>query len=53
MHKPCLSRLCNKFEPVIGRKKFKSEKYIEELKEQGHTTREGSIYQAHVKKNGD
>ena len=53
MHKPCFSRLCNKIESVVGRKEFKSEEYIEELKEQGHTTREGSMYQAHVKSNGD
>jgi hypothetical protein len=53
MPKPCFSRLCNKIESVVGRKEFKSEKYIKELKEQGHTTKEGSMYLAHVKKNGD
>ena len=53
MHRPCFKRLCRKIEHAVGEKEFKSENYINKLKKQGHSTREGSMLIAHTAKNGD
>jgi hypothetical protein len=53
MTRPLFNKLCNRIEHAVGRKQFKSEAYIEELKKQGYTTKESRMYQAALKTTGD
>ena len=52
MHRACFVHLCEKIERAVGEKEFKSEKYIEKLMRERHSSKEGSMMAAHVKKNG-
>jgi hypothetical protein len=53
MHRPCFNLLCNKIEKAVGKKKFKSEKYINDLKAKGHSTKESSMLLAAIETSGD
>ena len=44
MSRPCFKKLCRKIEKGVGEKVFKSEKYLEKLKSEGHSTRLGSMH---------
>ena len=46
MHRPCFYSLCTKIEKAVGREGFKSEKYINNLRNLGHSTRISSMYHA-------
>lgn len=48
MKKLCFVKLCNKIKIVVGEKEFKSEAYIENLKNLGYSTKESQMYQCHL-----
>jgi len=53
MTRPCFRKLCKKIEISVGREKFKSESYIQELKKMGHSTKKGSIHLASLSSTGE
>lgn len=53
MERHCFNLLCKKIEKAVGKKKLKSEQYINNLKEQGTSTPESRMYVAHRATCGD
>ena len=53
MHRPCFNRLCARIEKAVGPKVFKSEKYLENLRNLKSTTPESRMYYAALHTTGE
>ena len=53
MPRPCFNRLCARIERVVGKKEFKSEQYIQKLKEQKFETQESRMFHATTHTTGE
>ena len=53
MKRPCFNALCKKIEKAVGKKNFKSEAYLNELRSQGHTNKVARMYNNSVGTNGE
>ena len=53
MSRPCFKKLCKKIEKGVGEKAFKSEKFLDKMKEEGHSTVLGSMHRASEATTGD
>ena len=53
MERPCFNNLCSKIEKAVGKKNFKSEKYIQDLEKMGFATRESRMFHCHRLTSGD
>ena len=53
MSRPCFKKLCRKIEKGVGEKIFKSEKYLDKMKAEGHSTRLGSMHRASQTHSGE
>ena len=53
MKRPCFNALCDKIEEAVGREKFQSEAYLNELRSQGHTNKVARMYNNSIGTNGE
>ena len=53
MKRPCFNMLCDKIERAIGKERFKSEKYINELRMLGYSTPRSRMYHCNLHTSGE